>query len=323
MASKIDAAELAFFGSLGQIPETVKVADLSPETRAVLDVGDPPEALDQLEAQAASGDVGVDDGVDTPDGVPHAPVEAGPVQVEDGPGPVDDEALPDPSAPPRATAGKAFTGRATHPLKLFDILNARYGSSWLDWEHETLVWAIRRDFGSVGAVTADKIGALVVAAETAGPWNDWDTFEKCGVAWANQTPVFGAYQPLTPSQAAFTVQVLEGIHAGTEFGHEIQAYLGAVLDENGWVYAPEEWFPGAQALLDRREDTAEFRDEVVAAWAKVKDIDPGQIEFEEDPINIQMVKLFSVKVYLEERAAERTAPAATGVPSSVGVPVVP
>jgi hypothetical protein len=181
---------------------------------------------------------------------------------------------------------------------------ARYGHDWLSWEWETLAWAIRRDFGPIGEITANKIHALRTAA-TGRPWEDWDVFENCGLAWNDVIPIFGAIQPMEPSQIAFTTRILSEL-GNVPLETEVVAYEAAILDERGFVVAPEEWFPGAQALLDRKTWLGDFRAEVQRAWEALRDGDPEAIAWRADhPVDLHVAKLFVVQVYLRERDALR------------------
>jgi hypothetical protein len=166
--------------------------------------------------------------------------------------------------------------------------------------------------------------ALRLAAVTDMPWIDWDTFENCSLAWSGTIPLFGAYQPVTPSQAAFGVQILREIRQDEEFSWEVKAYIAAVLEDSGFVYAPDEWFAGAQDVIDRKVWLLGFKTEVESAWAKIKDVDPARIEWDESsPLQVHLLKLAVVKQVLEGRALAREK-VPGGRASSAGVsPPVP
>jgi hypothetical protein len=312
MGKSLDPFARAFFDMLAS--EDKVAVDLSAETRSALGTDSAPDELDELEAAAVAGepmpeettepaaeergaDVGVDAEPPAADGEEAEPIDGKPAEGD----------VPVEAPPVRAAVGKLFSDRRAHPMRLYDVLTARYSDEWLFWEPETLWWAIRRDFGPVGELTRNKLQALRLAATSYSPWADFDVFEKCGLAWNDHVPVFGAWQPMTPSQVAFTVQVLRELHPEAPWSHEAAAYEAAVLDENGFVYAPEEWFPGAQALLDRNPENAAFRDEVKGAWEKLGDQDASSLEWRADhPLDIHIARLFVVKTYLAERAKLRS-----------------
>jgi len=270
----------------------------------------------EVEAVPPADQVAETDAIPVDDAEP-APLEAAPVEGEVvDEGMVDEELPPEPPPQPepkpeppgRDQFGNLFANRQAHPLVLAEVLRGRYNDSWVKWEPETLWWTIRRDFGRIGELTREKVMALRVALQTAFPWQDWDVFENCAVAWNDHTPIFGAYQPLLPSQAAFAVSILRELHPGLTFDHEISAYLGAVCDEAGMSYAPEEWFPGAQPLLDRKEWLVAFKADVESAWAKISPMSAAQIakiEFQANPLDIHIGRLIAVREYLATRESIR------------------
>lgn len=345
MRFKAGKAELEFFEILGGKKTLGKTAaNLNPETRSLLGLERVAEDdLDQIEA-AAFGSNAVPPQMSERDADDHYPseealesepgavseadladeeaprfvqqeapaeaVELGAISSEDVEPGVDEEALPAPavSPPGRSTHGKLFATRRSSPLQMLEVLNARYKDEWVDWEPETLWWALKKDFGVVGKIARDKIEALRTALRTYLPWDDWDTFENCTLAWNDLTPIFGAYQPLTPSQAALGVTILRAIEPNTVFGNEVKAYIAAVLDEHGFSYAPEEWFGNAQELLDRKEWLASTKANVADIWGKVGSADPHKIDWREDnPTDNHIAKLFVVQLYLHERAKLSTA----------------
>jgi hypothetical protein len=306
---------------------TKEAAELEPETAEALGVPTvSPTILDQLEQEAES----VPDESKPAPGAEPTPVEEPvdeAVDVGDASAvdeiPVEEDS-PSPELPSRTTHGRLFTNRRAHPLQIFDVLVMRYKEQWTDWEPETLWWALRRDFGPIGELTRNKIQALALAATTDMPWLDWDVFENCGQAWNDNIPIFGAFQPMTPMQAAFAVQVLRGVRPDEEFGHEVQAYLAAILDEHGWVYAPEEWFDGAQNLLDRKTWMLGFKAEVATAWEQIADVPPEDIEWQQnDARGVHLLKLAVVKSYLDSREELRQQVPGVSRSSVTGSPPVP
>lgn len=316
-------AERGFFAAILEDGPLVKRAvDLDPDTAAILGVQSvSPSTLKNLESQAPPSvepeqtaprpeDAATDEEADGAD----------PNELEQSAGgvdlagfdradeePVSDEDTPaEPPLPSRLTHGKLFTDKRAHPLQIFDILNMRYQEEWVEWEPETLWWALRRDFGPVGEVSRNKIMALRLAASTDAPWLDWDTFENCTLAWNDVIPLFGAYQPVTPAQAAFGVQVLRAIRGDEEFSWEVKVYIAATLEEHGFVYAPEVFYDGAQEVIDRKLWLHGFKSELTSAWERVRDLDPQQIEWDEtNPLHVHLVKLAVVHRYLLEREAIR------------------
>ena len=324
---EVNEAELAFFGALQHGGMDKESAELAPETTEALGIPSvSPSTLDQLEEQATQ--LHSSTAEETVEEAPaQAPEEPAPATELEGYSradvPPEEEVVPEPELPSRTTHGKLFSDKRANPLQILDILTRRYKTDWVKWEPETLWWALRRDFGPVGDVTRNKIGALRVAVGTDIPWLDWDVFEDSGLAWNDIVPVIGTFQPMTPMQTAFAVNVLRTIRPDEEFSHEVRAYISAILDDHGFVYAPEEMFGNVQELLDRKVWLEGFRSDVESAWEKIQDHDPETIAWNgENPLDIHLLKLSVVKRYLAEREALReVVPGVPHAPSTVSPPV--
>lgn len=326
-------ADQNFLGILlGDVAVEKTAVDLDPEVADALGIPSvSPSTLDQLEGNAAS-PASPPPAASEAEQLELAPPEpaAPPAETVDIEGfdpvdapPVEEEPATEPPLPSRATHGRLFTDKRAHPLQMLEVLTNRYGTEWADWESATLWWAIRRDFGPVGEVARNKVMALRMAATTDVPWLDWDVFEDSGLAWNDIVPVIGTFQPMTPMQTAFAVQVLHGIRSNEPFDAEVKAYIAAILDDNGWVYAPFEYFDNAQELLDRKVWLVGLRQQVKQAWEKIKDVDPSQIEWRDHPLDIHLLKLMVVKQYVDGRNALRSLPIGPSAASSTTAPPVP
>jgi hypothetical protein len=303
-----------------------KVAvDLEPETAKALGIPTvSPAILRDLERKAGEPAQGVEPEPElAPAGGPTEPMDVDmPAQVDEIP--AGDEEVAEPELPSRTTHGKLFTDKSAHPLQLLDTLSMRYGTEWAEWESDTLWWALRKDFGPVGEITRNKIMALRTAVTSDLPWLDWDVFEDSGLSWNDTIPVIGTFQPMSPRQMAFTVQILKAIRSDEAFENEVKAYISALLEEDGWVYAPEEYFDGAQELLDRRVWLVGFKQEVAMAWDRIRDVDPTTIQWRNDnPLDIHLLKLMVVKRYIDGRNTNRATVPGAPTNSSTASPPVP
>lgn len=307
------AAERGFLDAMLETRPLVKRAvDLDPGVADILGVQSvSPSILKGLESGAGAPAPAAAEPVQDEAAPEQASDEPPPAEIPDGSGadlepPPAEDAPVEPPLPSRLTHGKLFADKHAHPMQIFEVLTMRYQEDWVEWEPETLWWALRRDFGPVGEVSRNKIMALRLAAVTDMPWLDWDTFENCSLAWSGTIPIFGAYQPVTPSQAAFGVQILREIRGDENFAWEVKAYIAAILEDSGFVYAPEEWYAGAQDVIDRKVWLLGFKTEVAAAWAKVSGVDPSQIDWDEtSPLQVHLLKLAVVKQVLDQRTVAR------------------
>jgi len=317
----VNEAEQSFFDVLSGSVAIKTAAELAQETTDALGIPSvSPSILDQLEEQASGGsaqeasspeqeqvEAPADREGDVPseseDQIEAAAAEQVAQVDQTDPEPKEPRA-PEPELPSRTTHGKLFSDKTAHPIQLLEVLTMKYGAEWAEWESDTLWWSLRKGFGSVGELTRNKIMALRVAATTDLPWIDWDIFEDCGLSWNDTIPNIGAFQPMTPMQLAFAIQVCREIRPDDEFAHEVKAYIAAILDDHGWVWAPEEYFGDVQDILERgREHLVGLKQEVIAAWKKVRKVDPHTIDWtDEDPLTIHTMKLFTVQMYLQGRA---------------------
>jgi hypothetical protein len=325
---KTDKTEQNFFDAfMSDEPMNKAAIDLDPSVADALGIPTvSPMDLDDLENGASTAETAPQSDADQPalDEQPAADsMDVGAFDAVDLP-PADEEDVPQPELPTRTTHGRLFGNKRASPLQILDVLTMRYNTEWSDWESDTLWWALRRDFGPVGELTRNKIGALRVAVTSDAPWLDWDVFEDCGLAWNDVTPIIGAFQPMTPMQMAFAVSVLHEIRSDEQFDTEVKAYIASILEDNGWVFAPPEFFDGAQELLDRKVWLVGFRQQVMAAWERVKDVDPSKIEWDyNSPLDIHLLKLLTVKHYVAERAALREKVPGMPTSTSTAQPPVP
>lgn len=337
MRHSASSAEQDFLSRLmGDIPMEKGAVDLDPGSIEALGIPSvSPGFLDELEGQASSikEPAAADEEPEEEQAAAAAPAaqQVQPVEVEgfdrtDHPPELEEgeEPAAEPELPSRSTFGRIFTDKRASPIKILEVLTSRYGTEWTDWEPDTLWWSLRRDFGPVGEIARNKIGALRLAATTDVPWLDWDVFEDSGLSWNDVVPIIGTFQPMTPMQTAFAVTVLHGIRADEAFDPEVKAYIAAILEDAGWVYAPAEYFDGAQELLDRRVWLVGFRQQVAQAWEKLKDVDPTSVDWNYDnPLDVHILKLMTVKYYIQERQALRDKVLAGTTSSSTVQPPVP
>lgn len=353
MRHKLDKTEQHFLAMfMGEVSEEKIAVDLDPSTAEALGIPTvSPAILDELEGRASSprpaqpsgtgtgmasdGATDVEGEIDDdvigaaaqelanqPEALEVAPFDA--IDEEPiGDEPSDEDAVV-PELPSRTTHGRLFGNKRAHPIDLLGVLATRYKDAWVDWEPATLWWGLRKDFGPIGEVTRNKIGALRVAVATDLPWQDWDTFENCSLAWNDLVPLIGVFQPISPSQAAFGVSILHAIRDDEVFRNEVNAYIAAILDEDGWVFAPPEYFGGAQELLDRKVWLAGLRHDVEQAWEKIKDVDPTTVEWNHgSALDIHLIKLMAVKHYVQERNAMQGRGIGVSASASAAQPPVP
>lgn len=205
--------------------------------------------------------------------------------------------------------GFMFNSQEVVPDAYRIVLALKYKEGWLDWEPETLWAAIRSDFGPLGDVARGKIMALRTCLKTNTPWIDWDAFEHVSQAFNDGIVIFGLMQPPEIEEAAYTVTVLRRL-GDWPFSADVTGYIAAVCLNAGLVYAPEEWFPSAQYFMDRQSKAPPaLRDTVAAAWEKLQHVNLSAVSWQEsNAVDNQVKKLWSVKSYLDSRLLQPAEP---------------
>lgn len=189
----------------------------------------------------------------------------------------------------------------THPLQILVLLKEKYKDEWVEWLPETLWESIRRDIGPLSEVSKNKIQALALSLATNVPWQDWTTFENCGRSFNDSIPVFGQIQPLSPAETAYTITLLKVIN-DYPFSDEVLGYIASVCLYNGIVYAPPEWFDGAQEFVDKQAKSSGLKNKIKSAWKKVSKRPLVDVEFDvENPVDVQIAKLWAVQEYLRDK----------------------
>lgn len=261
----------------------VKRGQLTQDSISALDIKEP-EFLDQLEEQAGGSEQAQEE-----ESEPEPEVEAKP------------EAAPREPKPEVIVPANFFKNPETHPLSLLVVLKNKYNDNWVRWLPETLWEAIRKDFGPINEVVKNKIQAVSVALSTDAPWVDWTTFENCGKSFNNSIPVFGQIQPLSPSEVAYTVQLLKKLNV-FDFSNEVTGYIAAICLYNGIIHAPKKWFDGAQYFIDEQNKNHDLVNEVKAAWKVIEKEELYDVELREDsPLHVHVAKLWAVKEYLRDK----------------------
>lgn len=143
-------------------------------------------------------------------------------------------------------------GEWAHPLEILSQLRAHLtksiGLGWPELEPNTLLFFVKREFGDISEVTAEKILALQNILVTDIPWNDFDIFENACLAFTNQIPIFGEIEPLDVHEMAFGAGILDAIRQ-EEYSSDVLGYMAAVMQYNGMITVPDNCPIGDAATL--------------------------------------------------------------------------
>jgi hypothetical protein len=174
-------------------------------------------------------------------------------------------------------AGSPFSDPLIKPLALVRELK-KIGIGALTWEPETLMnvidtryhgWTPERvvkaseHFHKTGTLDTDvpklvreKIFALRVVGTSNSAQNEWDIFEKVGGAFNDRVAQFGVTEPLSPSECAATVAVIESVRP-EEYANEVKIYIAASCHEEGLcTVTPVKWISMAEPHLQEMNESA-------------------------------------------------------------------
>jgi hypothetical protein len=178
------------------------------------------------------------------------------------------------------------------------------------WEPESLWLTLDRRKIDVPVLNRDKILAANTLTMVPAFWWEVNCFQNTVMAFNNVLSNPEALQEATPGQLAWGVFEAEMIYGYSDlpdtpaFDREPALYTGACLHTAGYVLAPS-LLSFAQEALDHfnRGKNRLDKGKVSTAWDKLKGKDLSDRKWnEESPLDVQLSRLASVSLYVEERA---------------------
>ena len=135
-------------------------------------------------------------------------------------------------APLLQKAGLLSDEVALHIEPLTVLMLRKYGPVFIQWEPETLFERLEADFGPVGVVAADRVGASQVLSAHDAAWKEWDVFENIAAVAQGVPAVFGQMQPPDVEFAAIGVTVLAAF-GPREYHDDVRGYIAACCLQSG------------------------------------------------------------------------------------------
>lgn len=193
------------------------------------------------------------------------------------------------------------------PETLFSTIDRMY----FGWSEEQASAALEKfhDTGivqtAVPLLVRQKIYAIRIVATSDTAHVEWHIFEKVGAAFNDRVAQFGVLEPLSPSECARTVAIMENIRPD-DYSNEIKAYIAASAHQDGLLtLRPSKWLKMANYVLEDMnkdsmgtglnydvEDKIEKKLELLRA-------NSGKIEGD-DLITIQALKLMAIDAMGDE-----------------------
>lgn len=214
--------------------------------------------------------------------------------------------VPKPSPVVRKTL---FVHHDTHPVVYDVALLKEYGVDWFEWEAATLWCEILRDFKvpSVSDAAKTKIQAVKTLHISESYWTEWEVFGWISQALNNNIPDWHTIQKPSIGQLMNSIDIATTVRAGEEFSPEVAGFVAGCLLEEGVLYAPEE-LKFCQSYIDQfalSSGLEDYSGMVRAVQDKYTQVRRGAVlEFQENPVDIQVAKLKVAWDYLSKRRGQ-------------------
>lgn len=178
------------------------------------------------------------------------------------------------------------------------------------WEPESLWLNFEKRNVNIPPLNRDKILAAHTLTMVPAFWWEVNCFQNTVLAFNNILSNPEALQEATPGQLAWGVFEAEMIFGyadfpeSPEFDREPALYTGACLHRAGYVLAPD-LLAFAQDALDHfnKDKTSLEKSKVQDAWKKLQRTNLKDRKWKDDsPLDMQLARLASVNLYIEERA---------------------
>lgn len=196
----------------------------------------------------------------------------------------------------KVTSINLFQQPEAHPVILDLALLRKYGTEWLHWEPETLVWRVPQDFRTSGVsdLNLDKIQAMKALHFNDNFWLQWEVFNWCTHPLNNMYPNFEVMQVPSTAQMMVSVQIAGTVRGDVSWSNEVKDFMAVACRYDGIFFPP--------APLDFLEVGSEngFVDgkAIAAKWPDVRRT--GAAPVGDTIIDEQLRRMLDAHVFLEE-----------------------
>lgn len=128
-----------------------------------------------------------------------------------------------------------------HPIVLDLALLKRYGSEWLTWEPETLVWRVPQDFrtSTISDLNLHKVQAMKTLHFNDTYWQRWEVFNWCTASLNNHYPNFDVMQVHTAAQLLISVDIANKVREDVSLSEEVKEFIVQSSKFDGVFFLPE------------------------------------------------------------------------------------
>jgi len=178
------------------------------------------------------------------------------------------------------------------------------------WEPDSIWHELDKENVKVPRVNRDKILAAFTLTEVPAFYWEVNTFMNTVMAFNNTVSNTSRIHEASPGEISWAVYEAEVVlhehgQFEPEFDHEPITYTAEVCHRAGLILAPR-MLTFCQEALDKRNcDGAKVdKEQVTAAWDKLVKTNLAGQKFPDSPLGVQLARLASVEVYLEEKVAK-------------------
>lgn len=206
-----------------------------------------------------------------------------------------------PARPTTATAVSAVTSKNifrhpdAHPVVLDLLMLHRFELEWLEWEPETMLIRVPKEFGiELSEVNFHKINAMKALHLVDSFWERWEIFLWLTMALNSVIPDFEVMQMPTVAQCLVSIDIANRVREDVAWSEEIKHYLAAIYRFDG-IFCPQA--PADFVKLDT-EGLVVDCEEVSKLWPEVRKT--GKAPQEESVTAEQLRRLLIVNNFLQE-----------------------
>lgn len=200
---------------------------------------------------------------------------------------------------PLVSATSLFQHPDAHPYVLDLLLLKTFGPEFLEWDEETLLLAVRREFQSgFSAINMQKVHAIKALHFVDSFWQSWEVFVPCTMAFNSVMPDFQVMQIPTASQCAISVDTANRVRNDVVWSEEMKSYLEVVHRFEG-IFCPVE--PIDFITIDSGDHPVDCAD-VSKRWPDVRK--SGRAPQDEGVVSEQLRRLLLVHDALKESRAD-------------------
>jgi len=212
----------------------------------------------------------------------------------------------------RDVAKSLLAKDATCSSAVYMSMLTLFGPKLMEYEFETLRLECQRMGIDVADQNWEELFAALALRGDGRFVIDAATFENTLVALNGGEPDPHNLQPAIPAHIAWGVSEADIIVSDLIKGdldeyldYETVGYAATLCKAYGMVCVPDCLEFCEERLEELTPGRDKLRSDVKKAWGEQRDVPPGKIEFQEDPIGVQLALMHAVREYVRTRTKAR------------------